>query len=53
MPALQITKKPEPGQDGQPQYEVSENPQLPAWDADATGRLREPGTVQRNGSGRG
>jgi xanthine dehydrogenase YagR molybdenum-binding subunit len=35
MPALQITKKSEPGQDGQPQYEISENPQLPAWDADA------------------
>lgn len=35
MPTLHIEKKPEPGTDGQPQYEITEETRLPAWDAGA------------------
>ncbi|MDQ3549734.1 MAG: xanthine dehydrogenase family protein molybdopterin-binding subunit, partial [Chloroflexota bacterium] len=35
MPTLHIEKLPEKGEDGQPQYEITEEARLPAWDADA------------------
>ena len=31
MPAIQVEKKPEMGEDGQPQYEITEETQLPVW----------------------
>ncbi|HYI15217.1 MAG TPA: xanthine dehydrogenase family protein molybdopterin-binding subunit [Thermomicrobiales bacterium] len=35
MPAIQIEKKLEAGEDGQPQYEIIEENTVPAWGADA------------------